>query len=363
MRMRMNDNPYKNRLSRVLQMLESYGAEMLISERSADIHYFTGCPPLRGAVLVIRTNDNPLLVVPSYSVEEAIASARETEVLSLTPGEFPVNRIPVIVPRDVKVLTGQISLSIRKELENLRPAFLKEAEQPLLSIQRRKEEDEIEKIMAAVRIAEIGIQAASRVWRVAARELDIAAEADYAMRKAGSEGQWFATHVATGKRSIYTDAAPTRRRLESGEMGFIDVGPLFDHYTGDLTRSFLLGRSSPEQMELLTLVRTALQLAVEVARAGVSAIDLYNSVADFFFQNGKGDFFPTHLGHGLGLLGPCPPVIDLGSEDILESGDIIALEPGLYVPGIGGCRMEDIFRITDDGCEPISLLEHLWEID
>jgi Xaa-Pro dipeptidase len=248
-------------------------------------------------------------------------------------------------------------------LEHLGRILPVDTEQLLFAVQRTKTSDEIDKISEAVRIAETGVVAARKIWGVAVKELDIAAEADYAMRKAGSEGQWFATHVATGRRSVYPDAAPTRRLLKSGELGFIDLGPLYDHYAGDLTRSFVVGKHSRGQIELLALVKMALDNAVKMARVGIAAIDLYNSVGAIFCASGKRGYFPHHLGHGLGLFGSCPPVIDAGSQDILRSGDVFTLEPGLYVPGIGGCRMEDVFLMTDDGCKPISTLEHSWSIN
>lgn len=351
-----------NRIESAISLLEMNNARVLVTEKISDICYFCGCPYLRGALLIIENNGAHKLLVPSYSVTEALDTVQGVQVVGLESGMVPADQVMDFLPLNKKILIGEVSLPVFKKVNSIGPDLLLNGADLVQSMLRKKSNSEIGKICKAVSIAETGIKAAFKHWRVGASEMEIAAEVSFAMSNAGSEAAWFPPHVVTGSRSAYSDAAPTHRKLGGGEMGFIDVGPLYNNYAGDLTRSFVSGTPTQEQKELLELTLHAQELASRSIRGGVPAADLYNIAKKYFETKKRDEFFVHHLGHGLGLFGACPPWITKDSKDLLESGDVITLEPGLYVPGFGGCRIEDIYLVTDRGFDPISTLSLPWEI-
>jgi Xaa-Pro aminopeptidase len=145
-------------------------------------------------------------------------------------------------------------------------------------------------------------------------------------------------------------------------MCFVDVGPLFDDYAGDLTRPFVLGEPSSEQESLYRAAKEAQARTLGRVHDGIPARELYAASLEVFRESGLEAYFPHHAGHGLGLLGACPPFLMPNSADTLVAGDVVTVEPGVYVAGVGGCRIEDVVLVTREGYEPISSLDDPWKV-
>jgi Xaa-Pro aminopeptidase len=351
-----------NRDHRILSLIDVLyrdGGLAFITENPVDIAYFTGCGDRRG-LLVLRQDGNPELVVPAAALEEARQTCDCVDLISVPLGVDLVEGSHASSLGAGRVLLGSISTKTRAGLERMSQSLeLCDRPDVPLSLQRKKEDGEIEAIRHAVAVAEEGVRAAHTALIEGVTELRVAAEATHAMMCQGA-GLWFTTIVASGPRSCFPDASPSRRAIAAGDMCFVDVGPLLNDYAGDLTRSFVLGEPSSQQEYLFQVTREAQVRTMARVREGISAEELYLTSLGMFEASGLGGHFPHHAGHGLGLLGACPPFLSPGSMDTLCVGDVITIEPGAYVAGIGGCRVEDVVIVTRTGYERVSSLDLPW---
>ncbi|MEM2674793.1 MAG: M24 family metallopeptidase, partial [Candidatus Hadarchaeales archaeon] len=201
----------------------------------------------------------------------------------------------------------------------------------------------------SARIAEAGMKRASELIEPGRTEREIAAEAEYLMRKSGSEGTPFPTIVASGANSWIPHATTSDRVLQKGDHVVVDLGAIYQGYCSDLTRTFRVGK---EGSPLIEKVRTTQEQIREEVREGAKAGDLDSLARKKLGKDAK--FFAHGLGHGVGLRIHERPSLGPGSKDVVREGMVITLEPGLYVPKRGGARWEDMFLVKKDGCLPLT---------
>jgi len=187
-------------------------------------------------------------------------------------------------------------------------------------------------------------------------EIEIAAEAEYAMRKAGSEGVPFNTIVASGKNSWLPHAGATNKRLRRGELIIVDLGATYKGYASDMTRTFAI-TPTRKQRKLLEIAKQAQKAAIKRVRAGIKAADIDRAARKVFRLAGYERFCLHGTGHGVGLDIHEPPSLSPESEDILRKGMVITVEPGIYVHKIGGARWEDMILVTAKGFKPLTHLD------
>jgi Xaa-Pro aminopeptidase len=189
-------------------------------------------------------------------------------------------------------------------------------------------------------------------------ELEIAADIETAMRRAGFSRPAFETIVASGPNSALPHARPTDRRVGVGEPTVLDFGGVYDGYCVDLTRTVQLGAVSPRQDRLYAAVREAQTAAIRAVRPGVAASTIDAAARSVLERHGLGEAFGHGTGHGLGLEVHEEPRIARPSprlpDQVIEPGMVFTIEPGAYVPGVGGVRIEDDVLVTEDGCEVLT---------
>lgn len=174
-------------------------------------------------------------------------------------------------------------------------------------------------------------------------------------------GDIHGTQVKGGLRAAYPDALASTRRFTAGELGYIDLAISYQGYMGDMTRAFTLGEISPACRRLLETVDRVQMMARGLLRPGVACRDLFLAVREAFAEDGYPDAPPHHLGHGLGMVAE-QPRLTIDSEDILQVGDVFSVEPGVYVHGLGGVRIEDVVVLGEHGVEVLSGHPRLTEI-
>jgi Xaa-Pro dipeptidase len=176
-------------------------------------------------------------------------------------------------------------------------------------------------------------------------ELEIAAEAEHEMRKAGSEGTPFNTIVASGRNSWLPHATATNKRLRSGELIVVDLGATHKGYVSDMTRTFALSPTK-KQSELIDAIKRAQAAAIARVRDGIRASDVDSVARKVASRAGYARFYLHSTGHGVGLDVHEPPSLSPSSKEILRSGMVTTVEPGAYVRGVGGVRWEDMVLVT-----------------
>jgi aminopeptidase len=221
--------------------------------------------------------------------------------------------------------------------------------------------DEIVKIRQAAAIADHALQTVMPLIQPGISEKALADHLEMAVRQAGGSKTAFDTVVVSGPRGALPHGRPTEKKLMAGELVTIDFGAVYQHYCSDMTRTFALGEVSPALKAMYDAVFIAQQAAREAVKPGIRCQELDAVARDSISAAGYGDYFSHNLGHGLGLDVHEAPALSPQNAQPLEPGMIITIEPGIYIPGLGGVRIEDDVRVTETGGELLTQSPRRWE--
>lgn len=213
-----------------------------------------------------------------------------------------------------------------------------------------KDESEIRLLKKAIAITDRTFGEVLPMIKPGVRELDVAAEISYIHRKHGAEGDAFDTIVASGVRSALPHGRATSKKIMRGELVTLDFGCVYEGYHSDMTRTVAVGRVPAEAKKIYHIVLDAQKRAIESARAGQKTKDLDAVARGVIRKAGYDRYFRHSLGHGIGLQIHEAPRISVQSRTVLEKGNVITIEPGIYLPGTGGVRIEDDVLIHEKGC-------------
>jgi Xaa-Pro aminopeptidase len=275
-------------------------------------------------------------------VPNVVGDADVTEQLSERLKKMNLKRVAV------DGLTVELARAVPAETEFV-PA-------PLLgpALRRTKEPEEIELMRRAAAISDAGMLAAFNAIRPGVRNCEVAAEGVYTMLKMGCE--YADMFVASGPNTMYLDSGcDPRRVIQSGEMVFMDMAIRLQGYLGDQTRSAVIGGGTRAQRDVLATIKNSYRELEARMKPGAFAPELYAQAVQNVEVKGWRRFFVHHLSHGLGL-GNDLPNVNATSDDVLQVGDTLSLEPGVYVPGIGGARVENMILIREGGAEALTKL-------
>ena len=224
----------------------------------------------------------------------------------------------------------------------------------MLRARARKTPEEIATIREAVRITEAALAEVVASVAPGDREVDIKERLEDALKRGGASGTSFSTIVLTGPNSALPHGQPGDRALGADELLLIDFGGLYDHYPADITRTFCLGTPDDELQRVHDVVRAANRAAREVAAPGVACGEVDRAAREVIREAGYGACFNHRTGHGMGLEIHELPQIAEGVTDVLEPGMVFTIEPGVYLGGRGGVRIEDDMLVTADGVESLT---------
>ena len=216
-----------------------------------------------------------------------------------------------------------------------------------------KNEIELAKMRRAAEISELVLEKVLPLISPSVTELDIAAEITYQQKKLGAEKDSFDPIVAGGERSAMPHATPSKARFKAGELIVIDIGCVYEGYASDQTRTVALGHVSGEARQVYRIVQEAQQLGIASARCGMMAKELDAEVRRFIAAHGYADEFGHGLGHGVGLDVHEEPRISLKGEYELQEHMVFTIEPGIYLPGKFGVRIEDTVVMARHGATPL----------
>lgn len=220
-----------------------------------------------------------------------------------------------------------------------------------------KSKSEILKIKKAIEISEQAFAEILKFIKVGMTELEIKSELERLQYALGAERMAFDTIVAVGKNTANVHHLPTKTKIKDGDILMLDFGCVYKGYHSDITRTVFVGGrrvKSKKQKELLKIyeiVKSALQLAIEKVKDGATCKEVDAAARDYIKLSGYGEDFPHATGHGLGLEIHEAPRISFKSDEVLHAGMVVTIEPGVYVPGLGGVRIEEDVLVTKRGCK------------
>jgi Xaa-Pro dipeptidase len=221
-------------------------------------------------------------------------------------------------------------------------------------LRKVKDEKEIELMRKAAELTSEGMRVAYETVATGMREYEVAAEIEYAMRKQGSYGTAFETIVASGLCSAFPHGGCSDKKIREGDLVVVDVGATYKFYRSDMTRTFVAGKPSEKQKELYQTVKTAQEKAFEAVEPNVKAKDVDGVARKIIADAGYGEYFVHNLGHGVGLEVHEPPTLSPDSKDVLAVGNVVTVEPGIYLVGYGGVRIEDTVLVQRNGAEKLT---------
>ncbi|HEA46992.1 MAG TPA: aminopeptidase P family protein [bacterium] len=222
------------------------------------------------------------------------------------------------------------------------------------NLRRVKNQKEIEAIRRGIEIAESALTRILKKIKVSIKEREVAALLEYEIKKGGAEGSAFPPIVAFGRRTSYPHSKPSITKLRKGDLIKIDWGAIYRRYSSDLTRSFVLGRATEKQRKIYFILYRAQSEAIEKIKPGIECVRIDKIARDIITKEGYGKFFSHGLGHGIGREVHEGPYLKSEDHTLIEPGMVLTVEPGIYLPGWGGIRIEDMVLVTAKGCEVLS---------
>ncbi len=351
-----------NRIQKVQNDLVNNGLQALVIDNLINLYYLTGLE-FSLARLVIEPNAATLFVDGRYF--EACQKKAPCSVL-LTSGYDKKsafsNRMEKFRNLRVGFDAGSTSYA---DFENLKAlgADLVPLKNPIGKIREIKEPSEQDALRQVAALGSQGMDYVLSELKEGISEKELARALEIYWLHAGGERLGFSPHVAFGEGSSQPHYTVSDRTLKQGDIVLIDIGVVLNHYHSDMTRVVCFGTSSVEMQKIYQIVHAAFEAATAICRPGVKIGDLDKAARGVIEQAGYGPNFTHSLGHGVGLeIHESPRVSTLGADAdrLLEAGMVITIEPGIYVPGLGGVRLEDTLLITQDGhenltCRPIPM--------
>lgn len=217
-----------------------------------------------------------------------------------------------------------------------------------------KDAEEMEKIAQAANIADTVFHNILPLIKPGVTEYEMAMEMEYGMKKLGAKEASFDTIVASGPRSALPHGVAGARALQMGDAIVLDFGAVYQGYCSDMTRTVFLGTPSPQMKSIYDIVQKAQKEALNQAAPGMKGMELDGVARDVIRQEGYGKFFGHGLGHGVGVDIHELPAISPKGKEVLKPGMVFTVEPGIYLEGVGGVRIEDMICLTESGVEIFS---------
>ncbi len=237
---------------------------------------------------------------------------------------------------------------------SVKPLKLTSAPEVVHNVRLKKDGFEIGRIRCSARVLDLGFKEARKALRPGALENVVAFALEVFLRKRGADALAFDTIIASGKRGALPHGKAAKKRIKKGELVVVDMGALVNGYNSDETRTYCMGHPTRRQREVYGAVLDAQSRAIDKIKAGVPAMEVDKAARASIRKAGYGKYFGHATGHGVGLQVHEGPVIGPLSKEVLAEGMVITIEPGIYVPGWGWVRIEDMAVVRSDGCEVLT---------
>ena len=340
-----------DRLARLRSKMAEDGLEAMLilnTERAAsrNVAYFSGFRGTNGFLWI--TADDALLATDSRYTDQAAEQAPDYRIHRIGPGlDWYKETVAASGARRIGIEDGAMTVALfnalREQMRDLAPApELVPTGEMASRLRAVKDPHEIDLLVRAIEIADGAIETVGARLRPGISEREIAWDLERTMRELGADGLSFDTIVASGPNGAKAHHRPTDRRLERGDGVVIDMGALYRGYCSDITRTFVIGEADERFRTVYDVVLAAQETAEATAAAGMTGAEVDGLARAVIEEAGYGDHFGHSLGHGIGIAVHELPGVGPGSEGVIEDGMVFSVEPGIYLSGWGGVRIEDL---------------------
>jgi len=340
----------KNRRARLERFFNSYNLDAILFSNLLNIRYLCGFTGSEGTLLLTR--EAGWFLCDSRYTTQAAVEVRDAGIRQFTVkmdsvaeliGELKLSRVGFeaahTTVEEFRALHGRLAstelLEIPSDLDQIRTC---------------KDDEEVGRLQKVASLASASLVALLPLLVPGVSEEEIARELEFEMRRRGADGRAFDFIVASGERGAMPHGRASDKRIRTGELVTIDFGAASDGYYSDETVTVAIGQPDDRSREIYRIVQEAHDKAIAEVRPGIPCRELDAVARGHIRESGYGDYFGHGLGHGVGLEIHEKPVISPRSEAVVEEGMVITIEPGIYIPGFGGVRIEDTVVVTANGC-------------
>lgn len=342
-------NQIQRRLKELREKLFKKGIDAALITKRENYIYLSNFTGTFANLLI--TQDKALLVTDFRYAEQAKEEAPLYEIvqyqgnLNVTLKELLSSNNIMTLGFEEEYLTFKAYEDLSKKLEINKLIPLEGA---IETLRRVKDSGEIEVIKEAVRLADGAFSHVLKYIKPGVTEMEIAAEIEYYLKKQGARGPSFDTIVASGWRSSLPHGVASNKVVELGDAITLDFGAIYNEYCSDMTRTVFVGQPKDELKKIYNIVLEAQKAGVNGAISGLTGREIDKIARDIISDAGYGENFGHSLGHGVGIEIHEDPRLSLQGTIKMQNGMVVTVEPGIYVSGLGGVRIEDMIVINDD---------------
>lgn len=345
----------ESRLAGIRALMEEKGLDAVVINKLVNLHYFSGFTG--DDTLLVITKKTAQLVTDFRYMEQAANQAQLFEIVEQKHGllKKAAECIRAQGCKKVGFEGNALLYDDFAELGRLLPGIDFCTALTLDTLRQIKDEEELSCIRRAVEISDQAFDDVLKFLRAGISEIDVAAHMESFMRAHGSERPAFTTIIASGVRGSLPHGVATEKLIVDGEFVTMDYGAVYKGYHSDITRTVCVGHADEKQRKLYDTVLKSQLLGVEKVQLGASGKDVDRAVRDYLTKEGYGPYFGHGLGHSLGLeIHEEPRLSPSSTCEHLQKNMLITVEPGVYLPGWGGLRIEDTVLVTEQGGVPLT---------
>lgn len=347
------------RISQLRQQVAAENLDGLIVTDLNSVRYLTGFTGSSG-LLFITDKKAEFFTDSRYTVQAKKQVKGARVHLARTALYEAMAKLPGVLTKNlIYGFDGEhVTVAERKRLKALLPAAqLVQADGLMTELGWVKEKEEIDSIVQAVRISDIAFERILNLIAPGIRERELAAELEYQMLMLGSEKPAFETIIASGYRSAMPHGVASAKKIKKGDFVTLDFGATVNGYVSDITRTVVVGKASSRQKKIYNIVLRSQMAGIRKVKAGVSGVAVDAACRRIIERAGFGKNFGHGTGHGIGFLIHTGPRVSPLSKDNLKPNNVITVEPGIYIDGWGGVRIEDDVVVTKSGGKVLNKAE------
>ncbi len=353
---------YGERIDRLKKIARAQGIESILLVPGVNLFYITGLHmglSERITLIGLPVDDEPFAIVPQLEAEKVAAATRIRRIFSYTDSAGPESAIKTAFGRG-KIKRFGIEYRYMRVLEFELLRFLLGQISifdigPMMSgLRSRKDENELKIMKEAAKIADALVAVGARAVRPGVSEKRVEGLILDAARRHNAQAE---LSVASGPNSAIPHSRTTERIIQSGDAVWIDIVVYYKDYVADITRTCFAGKPAPEMLKIFRIVYEAQKAGRTRARAGMTGAEVDALCRNYIAAAGYGKYFIHRTGHGIGLEVHEEPYIVKGNNKMLKENMIFTIEPGIYLPGKGGVRIEDDVLLTKRGCHSLTSFE------
>ncbi|SDN04950.1 M24 family metallopeptidase [Sediminibacillus halophilus] len=349
------------RLQTLIQKLKQNNFDSALVTSKANVYYLSGhyTDPHERLVALYTGNDGEsLFILPEMEKEDAIASGWKGDFLTYKDQDNPWTLFKEYLtkrnktPDSIAIEKDDFSVSRLEQLQQTVPgAEIVDGTEILAGLRVIKDKKEYTILKQAADLADFGVKTGVEAIREGASEMEILAKIEFELKKQGVREMSFSTMVLSGKKTASPHGTPGQDKIEAGDLVLFDLGVVFGGYCSDITRTVAFKQIDPEQEKIYQTVLQAQEKAIDAALIGNAAGSMDQVAREHIASKGYGEYFTHRIGHGIGVDVHEYPSLTSENDLTLKEGMSFTLEPGIYVPGVGGVRIEDEIFLTKKGPE------------